>query len=180
MNSHPNEKIESNRLILRKVEEEDWQVLYTTITNSTFPDNLSLKGFIQTENDAQQWVKDAIQKWKESTRYTWTACLKENPKVAIGQVAITKRSESDKWGLAFWIAHEYHNVGYAKESVIILTETLKIGSKTLQFFAGAATWNNASNKVLIDSGFKKISMQEKGDGCHGKTISDSTNEYEKV
>ena len=179
MNSHPIEILESSRLLLRKVAEGDWLVLFNTITNNQFPLNLPLKEYIQTENDAQKWVMDAIQKWRESTRYTWTLCLRENPNLVVGQISITKRAHSSKWGIAFWIVPDYQNKGYAKEAVVALTEELKT-KNDLWFSAGAAAWNIASNRVLIDSGFKKIQTHENGYTLKGKTISGSMNEYEKI
>ncbi len=179
MNNQPTEILESNSLVLRKVKLEDWLVLYKTITCKKFPANLPLKNFIKTEVDAQKWVKDSIQKWNESKRFTWTLCLKEKPDLVVGQVSITKRVKSFKWGIAFWISHEFQKRGYAKEAVVTLTERLK-AENGLRFFAGASLWNEASNRVLIDSGFKKVRTHQNGYVHDGKTMPEAMNEYEKV
>ncbi|MCK5312093.1 MAG: GNAT family N-acetyltransferase [Desulfobacteraceae bacterium] len=51
-------------------------------------------------------------------------------------------------------------------------------NEKIQFWAGAAKWNKASNRVLANSGFKKIGTKENGYVCRGKKI--AINEYEKV
>jgi RimJ/RimL family protein N-acetyltransferase len=99
--------------------------------------------------------------------------------LVVGQVSITKRVKSSKWGIAFWISHEYQKRGYAKEAVVALTERLRT-ENGLRFFAGASLWNEASNKVLIDSGFRKVRTHQNGYMYNGKTISEAMNEYEKV
>ena len=178
MNYYLNERIESARLLLRMVEEDDWIALYKIIKSNKFPSDLPLKELIQTENDAQNYIKEAVQAWRESKKYMWTVCFKEDPNIIAGQISITKNPEKGKWSIAFWIVPEYQNCGYAKESIVTLTEKFKVDNKNICFWAGAATWNNASNKVLIDSGFKMVGTQENGYICNGKTI--AINIYEKA
>ncbi len=168
MDIHLIEKNESLRLLIRKVEKEDWLVLFKAVKNSTFPSDLPLKEKIQTETDAQKWIEDGLRDWKESKKYTWSICVKENPTAVIGQISISKMLENHKWSMAFWISAEYQNLGYAKESVVTLMEILKDGDNNIGFWAGAATWNVASNKVLINSGFKLCGTQENGYVCNGK------------
>ncbi len=166
-------KIQSKRLIIRKIQKSDCAVLYEAVRNPNFPEDVPLKEIIQTTHDAEQWVNTSIQGWDASQKYTWTICLKQYDNTPIGQILIYERIEDDKWHTAFWISNKYQSAGYASEALSALTETL-----SFKFWAGAATWNEASNRVLISCGFKNIDKIENGYVCRGKKI--PIYEYEKV
>jgi RimJ/RimL family protein N-acetyltransferase len=86
---------------------------------------------------------------------------------------VSHRIEDDKWHSAFWVSNRYQSEGYATEAVSTLTERLPF-----KFRAGAAIWNKASNRVLLNCGFKRTGTNENGYTCKGKII--SIYEYEKV
>ena len=165
--------IQSNRLLIRKVEEPDWAVLYQAVKHPNFPEDLPLKEIIQTKYDAQQWINTSIQDWNKSQRYAWAICLKKNENTQIGQISISERTEDEKWHTAFWISGKYQELGYAKEALMTIVSKLHF-----KFWAGAAEWNEASNKVLMSCGFKNIGIVPNGYICRGKKIPIVA--YEKV
>lgn len=166
-------KIHSKRLLLRKVAASDGAVLHETVTSPGFPVELPLKEIIKTRQDAEQWMNLAIQDWDTGQRYTWIICLNEENNPSIGQILISKRIEDDRWHTAFWISSDFQAAGYASEALSAVTRMLPF-----KFWAGAAQWNEPSNRVLVKCGFKKIGIIENGYICRGQKI--LVNEYEKT
>ncbi len=171
------ETIESKRLVLRKIQIDDWSVLLSTITDPSFPTDLPLKERIVTHGDAQLFILQRIAAWGTSNIFTWSICLKKDLQIIVGQISLTKRPEPNVWAVAFWVNHDHQKSGYAIEALNQLTTFIKQKNESIIFWAGAAIWNKGSNKVLKNSGFTFLQLKEDGYICNGKQV--PSNIYEK-
>ncbi len=169
--------IESKRLVLRKIQADDWSVLLSTITHPSFPMDLPLKERIVTIKDAQSFIDQRIEAWETSNMFTWSICLKKDLQIIVGQITLAKRPEPHIWAVAFWVNHDHQRSGYAIEALNQLTAFIKQKNEFIIFWAGAATWNKGSNNVLKHSGFKFIQLKEDGYICNDKQV--PINIYEK-
>ncbi len=169
--------IELKRLVLRKIQIDDWPVLLSTITHPSFPLDLPLKERIVTQKDARLFTHQRIKAWKTSNLFTWSICLKNELQTIVGQISLIKRPEPNIWAVAFWVNHEHQKLGYAIEALNQLTAFIKQKNNSIIFWAGAATWNKGSNKVLKNSGFSFLQLKKDGYICNDKQV--SINVYEK-
>jgi len=162
--------IESKRLMLRKVQLDDWSVLFHTVSHPLFPENLPLKERILTRKDARSFIGQCIKAWTTHTQFTWSICLKKDIKIVVGQISLTKQIKPNAWAVAFWISPDHQRLGYAREAVYQLTEFSRQKNDSIEFWAGAATWNTGSNKVLKNSGFTFLHPKADGYICHDRQI----------
>lgn len=148
--------IESQRLILRKVELDDWLELHSSVCDDRFPSTLPL-ALKNTPKLAQNWVEDQINNWNSGVSFTWTVIDKQSVS-PIGQITIS--NNNDTLMLAYWISPKFWRKGYAYEACLALLNKLRHKSQISRICAGSAQWNHSSAKLLQKIGFIKSDCKE--------------------
>jgi RimJ/RimL family protein N-acetyltransferase len=107
------ESIVTDRLIIRKFEQNDWQDLYEYLSDKEV---VKFEPYdIYSEEQAKE---EAIERSKSESFYA--VCLKENEKV-IGNLYLDK-GDFDTWELGYVFNRKYQGQGYATESAKALLD----------------------------------------------------------
>ena len=164
----------TERTILRYPLLSDGPRIFSAIQSSQFPAQLPLKE-IKAMDEVEAWIKRAQSNWQKGRSFLWTveACKTE---LMLGQVTLSRKSESDVWALAFWIHPDSWGQGYGSEAAGRVVgfgfEVLKVS----KIWAGAGMWNERSCRVLEKLGMKYLRDNPEGYFIRGEAI--LTKEYE--
>lgn len=123
-------KLETERLILREVEDSDVRELARNLNNLNISKWVTTMPYPYTEEDALWWINDNKKKKKENprTNYHLRIVLKETGE-AIGTVGIFHFDEYKiKSELGYWLAEPHWKKGYMKEAV---QELIRFGFEEL-------------------------------------------------
>ncbi len=126
-------KIETERLVLKKLVDTDRERLVSLIGDFMVSKTLSNVPYPYTLNDADEWLKIV-----DNEEFNLNIFLNDG---LIGGVGLTL-AEDDFYELGYWLGVEYWGQGYATESV-------------RGFKANVYKENVASAKVLEKNGFKR-------------------------
>jgi ribosomal-protein-alanine N-acetyltransferase len=118
MNHCGTQEIESERLLLRKFEENDADLMYKNWANDTELTQFLTWPAHENSDETRSLLKNWILSYDDPDTYRWCIVLKETgePIGSIGVVSISPRVESVELG--YCIGKEYWNKG-------LMTETLK-------------------------------------------------------
>lgn len=146
-------RLETDRLILRAVEEDDVPDLYPIMNDPEVTENLLLP-YPYPEERVTQWVlsgRDALQR---AERYE-IAVVPKDVGHAIGVCSLYRVSwEHMSAELVYWIGKEYWGKGYITEAA---RRVLEYGFKELgleRICVGCFARNAASQRVIEKLGFK--------------------------
>lgn len=154
------EELETERLILRKVVDEDAEMLYQNIYNNFD----YFKYYYQLPFDSFESYKPLVEKYKEwyanGNHFRWGVVLKETNEI-IGLVQLhTKDSLNNNCKIGYIISYKYNNRGYGKEAV---TKVIDFGFNKLKFHrieANIVGENEASIKLAESIGMHFESERE--------------------
>lgn len=157
--------MKTERLLIRPIDEDDWtsiQAIWEDFNKSEYViyDN--------TKNTDSDDVRNRIAKWANATRsgnehIFFVSCI---GKKVIGFTSLNIRTDGYEIGYGF--LDEYQGKGYAKESLVAISEYMKaIGAKKL--LAGTAIKNLPSVGLLKSLGFEltgteRISFHKDNEG----------------
>ncbi|AXI30336.1 GNAT family N-acetyltransferase [Priestia megaterium] len=147
-------ELETKRLILRKIVEEDAPEIL-----SCFSDGDVLRYYgqkpLETIDQVKEIIKNFSKGYEEKQLIKWGVQLKGNEKL-IGTVGFQEwSSEHKKANVSYALFPEYWNKGYATEAVY---EAISYGFNELQLNRIGAivfTQNSGSSALLSKVGFKK-------------------------
>lgn len=160
--------IETIDLLLRVPNEEDIPFVFSATR---------YKGF----NDGMQWdppksiaeltapLQRSHEKWDKGEAFGFTIENKSTSEF-LGRISIRPTTENHVWNVGFWTHPEQQNKGVMSEA---LAAVVNFGFKQLQatrIEAAYATWNKASEKVLLKNGFTFVEYIEKGIFKNGKWV----------
>ena len=156
------ETLETKRLILRKIIDEDAEMLYQNIYNNfeyfKFYYQLPFKNFEE--------YKSVVEKYKvyysNGNHFRWGIVLKDTNEI-IGTVQLhTKDSLNNNCKIGYIISYKYNNKGYGKEAV---QEVIKFAFNKLNFHridADIVAGNESSIKLAESVGMHLESEREDG------------------
>ena len=152
MEKRLNIKMETERLTIRYIVEEDWPSIQAIWKDFNKTEYVIYDTVKNTDNDA---VKEKVSKWAEANRKSdahifLAVCLETK---VIGFVSLNKRAEGYEIGYGFLGA--YHGLGYAKESLTAILEYMQ-EKGVKKILAGTAIKNYPSVRLLNSLGFKLI------------------------
>lgn len=107
-------------------------------------------------------LKRNYDSWIQGKGYSFTIISRDKNPEKLGRISIRKKEEIDTWDVGFWVHPEYQNRGIMSE---VLDRIIRFGFLELKadkIIARYATWNKASEKVLVKNGFKFVKYIEKG------------------
>ena len=144
-------KIETERLVLKKLVDTDRERLVSLIGDFMVSKTLSNVPYPYTLNDADEWLKIV-----DNEEFNLNIFLNDG---LIGGVGLTL-AEDDFYELGYWLGVEYWGQGYATESVMELLSYAKTNMPCEKFMANVFKENVASAKVLEKNGFKRVEDRE--------------------
>ncbi|MFL3012187.1 MAG: GNAT family N-acetyltransferase [Acidimicrobiales bacterium] len=144
-------KIETERLVLKKLVDADKERLVSLIGDFRVSKTLSNVLYPYTLDDADEWLKIV-----DNEEFNLNIFLNDD---LIGGIGLTP-AEEDFYELGYWLGVEYWGQGYATESVMELLNYAKSNTPCEKFKANVFKENVASAKVLEKNGFKRVEDRE--------------------
>jgi len=166
--------LQTHRLSLRNPVIGDKFAIFDALQSPLFPRQIPL-GQINSLEDVQRWLERCRQLPLENRGNSWIITAWETQTI-VGQITLSLRRESEHLALAFWIHPDYWDCGYATEAAerVVLFAFKEMGAKSI--WAAAATWNQASQRVLEKLGFEFQNENPIGYQIQEKPV--PTREYE--
>lgn len=144
--------IETERLILSKLEEKDIPFIVEYLQHRIYSDLTSNIPYPYTESDARFWLRMSKDAFENNTGYTFGIRNKEGH--IIGAIGLHDR-EDDKAELGYWLGIPYWSKGYVTEAAKAIVD---FGFNELGFhkiFATHFLHNPASGRIM-----EKIGMEQ--------------------
>jgi ribosomal-protein-alanine N-acetyltransferase len=161
------EPLETNRLLLRPLREED-----SVRTQLLFPHWEVLKYMARVipwpypEDGALEFARRVLPKVEAGEEYYWAILLRENPEIGlIGVIGLTPNSDTDHRG--FWLAQEYWRQGYMREASDAVTDFAfdRLDMKLLKL--NNARPNLASHRLKESAGATIVTIEDGGEYVAG-------------
>ncbi|HEY3427039.1 MAG TPA: GNAT family protein [Acidimicrobiia bacterium] len=154
----PSERIQTERLILRRFSKRDIAALTEAVQASLPALNEWLPwahpGY--RKEDAAIYVRDSMEAWKEGKAYDWALRRKGDPRSHIGNLSTWGVSRLTRTGeIGYWIRTDQTGQGLAGEATKAI---MRVGFQELGFHKivlRIAVGNDASEKVAKKLGFSK-------------------------
>lgn len=145
-------KIETERLILSQLKEEDLPFVVDYLQDKIFSDLTSNIPYPYRQEDAEFWLKMSKEAFEKGSGFTFA--IRDKDEKIIGAIGLHDRGEG-KAELGYWMAKTYWNQGFVTEAA---KAVLDFGFKELKFnkiFATHFLHNPASGKIMEKIGMKK-------------------------
>ena len=139
--------LQSERLLLRKIELRDIENLIKYASNDKVSNNLFNYPNPYTEKDALARIAGINEGFKDKNRFAFVITIPPKDEL-IGEIGIRLETEHNKAEIGYWIAEPYWGKGIATEAV---AAALKFGFEELKLnkiFATCFDRNKTSGKVL--------------------------------
>ena len=167
------------------------KILYTKNYKLRIPDESDIDFVFSASrypgfNDGMQWeppidksellipIESGLASWKAGTAYSFTVESIKAPHQRLGRASIRLLDKAVScWDVGYWVHPEQQGKGIMTEA---LAAILTFGFDELhaqEIRAGYAVWNKASEKVLLNNGFKFLRFKEKGFQKKGEWISEN-------
>jgi ribosomal-protein-alanine N-acetyltransferase len=153
-------RLETKRCILRFPSKMDAPSLFSAFTSEFFPKYVPL-GRTASMEEVHLWIEGAHQQWCDGEGYTWTAERKLDGTL-VGQATVTQMDEESTWALAFWTHPDCWGEGFATEIAQCAIEFAFQDLSATRIWAAAATWNEASIRVLEKLEMKYLDENQEG------------------
>lgn len=153
MNKFP--EIETERLILSQLKEEDLPLVVEYLQSKIFSDLTSNIPSPYTEEDAQFWLNNSQQAFENKSGYTFA--IRNKDYEIMGAIGLHDRGD-DKAELGYWLGASFWNNGYITEAAKAI---LDFGFNELnlnKIYATHFLHNLASGKVLEKIGMQKEAL----------------------
>ena len=144
-------KIETERLVLKKLVDTDKERLVSLIGDFMVSKTLSNVPYPYTLDDADEWLKIS-----HNQKFNLNIFLNDD---LIGGIGLTP-AEDDFYELGYWLGFEFWGKGYATEACKALLNYVKRNTSYKNFRANVYKGNTASSKVLKKVGFKQTGEGE--------------------
>lgn len=168
--------IRTERLLLRKFNENDAKGIFETWTNDSEVAKYMVWDSHENINETEEWLRKCLSKYDKLDIYNWGIELKSNRKL-IGSISANKlENDNDCYEIGYAIGKEHWTKGYATEALNGVINFLKEEVGIKNFFCRHAKENKASGSVI-----KKVGFKYKGKGnfatLDGKKIFESEEYY---
>jgi ribosomal-protein-alanine N-acetyltransferase len=172
INFHPFQNLETERLLLRRLDENDYQEVIALRGNSETMQFIP-RPLVKTKEQALEHLKMIDEKIVNNTGINWGITIKGNPKIMgiIGHYKID--FENHRAEIGYMSLPETYGKGYITEAIKVV---LEYGFDKMNLHSVEAIIdpdNSASEKVLLKNGFIKeahILENELWDGKFWDTV----------
>lgn len=168
-NFHPFPVIETERLVLRKITNDDVNEVFELRSN---PETMKYipRPLVKNNEDALAHIAMIEEKIETNTGINWGITLKDNPKL-LGIIGYYRmQPENYRAEIGYMLLPEFHGKGIIPEAVNIL---IKYGFENLKLHSIEAVIdpeNYASEKVLQKCGFTKEAHLKESEFYEGKFL----------
>lgn len=124
-------------------------------------------------------LQKTIKSWEKGKGYSFTILSKVNNQ-RLGRISIRKVNAEETWNIGFWTHPKSQSKGVMSETLASIVE---LGFEVLgatKITAHHAVWNKASEKVLLNNGFKFAKYIKKGFQKNGKWVSENEMQLLKI
>lgn len=156
--------------ILRPIKKEDEISIWKNANNKNISKNL-YDAFPSpyTRKDAKDWIKKTIKKYKNWTVSEFVIDIDGKAVGAIGGDIKDKKQFKSSFG--YWLGEEYWGKGIMTQAVKLYTNYIFKNFKNIVRISPIVyPWNKASQKVLLNNGFKLEGIMKKSYKKNGKII----------
>jgi ribosomal-protein-alanine N-acetyltransferase len=154
INFHPFKNLETNRLLLRRLDNNDVNEVFQLRSNPQTMKYIA-RPLISTQEEALAHIKLINDKIDSNEGINWAITIKGNPKL-IGIFGLHKIYPEDyRCEIGYMILPEYNNQGITTEAVKAIVEYGFDDLKMHSIAANIDPKNNASERVLQKNGFVK-------------------------
>jgi ribosomal-protein-alanine N-acetyltransferase len=154
INFHPFPLLETDRLLLRRIDPSDADVILALRGNPELMKYIP-RPLAKTKEDALAFIEMIDTNWETNTAITWSITLKEDS-TTIGNIGYYRiQPENHRAEIGYMALAEYHGKGYVTEAIQAL---LRYGFEQMQLHSVEAVIdpnNIASERVLQKNGFVK-------------------------
>ena len=146
--------IETERLRLREMTEEDFPSLYKVLADS---DIMKYYPYVFDEVRVRNWILRNIERYKELGFGLWAVCLKETGEM-IGDCGLTMQLINDeiKPEIGYHIRVDKQRKGYAKEAAIAVRDWTFNNTQFDVVYSYMKHTNEPSCKTAISYGCKQV------------------------
>lgn len=153
MNKYP--RVYTERLMLRKLEPEDYTHLINLANNPKISDRIVNIPYPYREPDAAMRLSFVVRGYKDKTRIVFAIIRKESDEF-LGEISLHLLDKSQRHGqLAYWLGEPYWNKGLVSEAA---KAVMKFGFQYMSLdliFANCNQDNLASERIMQKSGMLK-------------------------
>ena len=159
--------IETERLLLREMTEEDFDALYKVLAD---PNIMQHYPYTFDEKRVRNWIERNIERYRIFGFGLWAVCLKETDEM-IGDCGLTMQliGGEIKPEIGYHIRADKQRNGYAKEAAIAVRDWTFNNTPFNVIFSYMKHTNEPSEKTAISYGCKQVDE-----------FNDDTNEITKV
>jgi len=146
--------IETKRLFLREMTEDDFDALYKVLADS---DIMQHYPYIFDETRVRNWIMRNIERYRVFGFGLWAVCLKETGEV-IGDCGLTMQLIRDqiKPEIGYHIRGDQQRKGYAKEAAIAVRDWTFNNTPFNSVYSYMKYTNEPSAKTAISYGCKQV------------------------
>jgi [ribosomal protein S5]-alanine N-acetyltransferase len=152
------EKIETERLLLRRLRYEDAEEIFYTYASKSEATKYMAWPTHKYIEDTRSFLRYAIHSWNQGTDYSFSVRLKENEKL-IGSFGLIHDNGKIQFG--YILSPSAWGHGYATEACTRMMEVLRTFPSLFRISTFVDTANKASIKVLLKSGLIEEASLEK-------------------
>lgn len=163
-----NTTLETERLILQVVSEDDVECAWTASRVSGFTDGMQWDP-PETKEEVEQNIYTNREKWEVGEFFVFSIYIR-NANECAGRIIIRPEGRENIWNIGYWMHPNYQGNGYTTEAVIALVEWGFSVLHAEKITSAHASWNDASGKVLQKAGFIHIGHTDCGFMKHGKEV----------
>ena len=144
--------IETERLILRKIEIDDVLQVYDNWCSDKLVSKYVTWDSHETVEQTKEYIKYKVDLYEHNYRFDWVVCLKETNEL-IGEIDAVKTSVNyNLVELGYWFGSRFWNKGYATEALKAVIDYLKNVAKVEKITACHISTNPASGRVMQKAG----------------------------
>ena len=149
--------LETERLILRKTEEEDLKKLWEILCDRDISRYYLTCKINDNWEDEKKWQYKKLEKASNPDVFCWTIVRKDNNEV-IGQITVQESDNPDKSirDIGWFISKNNQRKGYAYEAANEVLKYMFNEVKIKKIVTSAAMINPASWKLMEKLGFKRL------------------------
>jgi len=146
--------IETERLILREMTEEDFDALYQVLADS---DIMKYYSYVFDEISVKKWIERNIERYQKFGFGLWAVCLKETGEM-IGDCGLTIQNINGeiKPEIGYHIRADKQRKGYAKEAAIAVRDWAFNHTPFNIIYSYMKHTNEPSIKTAMSYGCKQV------------------------
>jgi len=156
MNNNRTSILESDRLIIRKLEIKDAEEAFK---NWTSDDDVSRYTTWETHksiNDTRAWLSAIEKSYNNPENYEWGIILKKTGELIGSISALYRENEDNRYELGYCLSKKYWRNGYTTEALKCVLNYLINEKEIKKFICRHAKDNPASGAVMQKAGFKYV------------------------